>query len=226
MQNLKIIYFLWQEKKFSQNVNIFCWCPQGSLYLCIATSFLKDVSLFVIEGIFNMPRCTITEMPSMKNSIVFGEYYKLTSLAILCGLFDGQDLWALFQYSFPWQRWIHSKICTYIYDLHLYLSVSKPNGKFCFMISFYMEFKSRALVIWLIMLVPVNKNWLNPLSIADLDEAKGGTSWDIKGHQMTLEKHWIQIVLQAIPENFHERDTILSISKCHNSFYDNSGAQR
>lgn len=89
-----------------------------------------------------------------------------------------------------------------------------------------MEFKSRALVIWLIMLVPVNKNWSNPLSIADLDEAKGGASWVIKGHQTTLEKHWIQIVLQAILENFHERDTILNISKRHNSFCNNSGAQR
>lgn len=40
-----------------------------------------------------------------------------------------------------------------------------------------------------------------------------------------LEQHWIRIVLQAILENFYERDTILNISDLHNSFYNNFNGQ-
>lgn len=43
-----------------------------------------------------MLECTVTEMSSVNNSIVFNEHCKLRNLAILCGLFGGQDLWVLF----------------------------------------------------------------------------------------------------------------------------------
>ena len=45
-------------------------------------------------------------------------------------------------------------------------------------------------------------------------------------HQrLSLEQHWIRIVLQTILESFYERDTILNISDIHNSFCDNFNAQ-
>lgn len=46
------------------------------------------------------------------------------------------------------------------------------------------------------------------------------------GHQrLSLEQHWIHIVLQTILENFYERDTILNISDLHNSLYNNFNEQ-
>lgn len=41
-------------------------------------------------------------------------------------------------------------------------------------VSFYVNYKSRARVIWPIMLVPIHKNGWDPVSIADLSEAKEG----------------------------------------------------
>lgn len=173
-----------------------------------------------------MPWCTIIQVLSVKNSVVFREYYKLRNSAILCGLFGGQDLWVLSQYYFSWQKWTQLKIPIYVNDRHLYLYL---NGTeiFALWVLFYMNCESRAPVTWPIMLVPVSRpiasyfhSWFKWSKERHILKCKKMATWDF-----ALEKQWIQVVSQAVLENFHERDTILNISKLRNSFYNNSNDQ-